>query len=66
MMQKRTVKTRATDSASVLVADLVRGWPTLLGIEFLTFLFYRDPMTRSDALTSFRLRCRVSMRFFSA
>ena len=38
----------------VLVADLERGWPTLVGVQLLTALFYREPMTRADALTSVR------------
>jgi len=36
----------------VLVADLVRGLPTLLGVQLVTALFYREPMTRADGIAS--------------
>jgi SAM-dependent methyltransferase len=36
----------------VLVADLERGWSALVGVRLLTTLFYREPMTQADALTS--------------
>jgi len=36
----------------VLVADLERGWSALLGVQLLTTFFYREPMTRADAVTS--------------
>lgn len=38
----------------VLVADLERGRSALLGVQLLTALFYREPMTRADAATSIR------------
>lgn len=38
----------------VLVADLERGLSALLGVQLLTALFYREPMTRADAVTSIR------------
>ena len=36
----------------VLVSDLRRGWLASLGVQLLTLLIFRDPMTRSDARVS--------------
>ena len=36
----------------VLVTDLRRGWLASLGVDLLTLLIFRDPMTRSDARVS--------------
>jgi SAM-dependent methyltransferase len=38
----------------VLVADLERSFSRWLGVQALTALFYRAPMTRADAVTSAR------------
>jgi len=45
---------RALSHRFVLVADLERSFFTLLGVEALTTLFYRAPMTRADAVASAR------------
>ncbi len=36
----------------VLVADLRRGWFAKVGVDLLTTLFFREPMTRNDARDS--------------
>ena len=38
--------------AYVLVADLRRGWFAKLGVDLITALFFREPMTRHDARVS--------------
>jgi SAM-dependent methyltransferase len=45
---------RALSHRFVLVADLERSLFTLLGVQALTSLFYRAPMTRADGVTSAR------------
>jgi SAM-dependent methyltransferase len=45
---------RALSHRFVLVADLERSFFTLMGVHALTTLFYREPMTRADAVTSAR------------
>jgi len=36
----------------VLVSDLRRGWFATIGVFLLTFVFFREPMTRTDARLS--------------
>jgi SAM-dependent methyltransferase len=43
---------RALSCARVLVADLRRGWLATIGVEVVTALFFREPMTRHDARVS--------------
>jgi 2-polyprenyl-3-methyl-5-hydroxy-6-metoxy-1,4-benzoquinol methylase len=43
---------RALSRGCVLVADLRRGWLAKLGVELITALFFRQPMTRNDARVS--------------
>jgi ubiquinone/menaquinone biosynthesis C-methylase UbiE len=45
---------RALSHRFVLVADLERSVFTLLGVQALTALFYREPMTRADGVASAR------------
>lgn len=43
---------RALSERYVLVADLRRGWFATIGVFLLTALFFREPMTRTDARLS--------------
>jgi 2-polyprenyl-3-methyl-5-hydroxy-6-metoxy-1,4-benzoquinol methylase len=43
---------RALSRCCVLVADLRRGWLAKIGVELVTALFFRQPMTRNDARVS--------------
>ena len=43
---------RALSHRFVLVADLERSLSTLMGVQAVTALFYPEPMTRADAVTS--------------
>lgn len=45
-------RSQALSRDQVLVADLRRGWLALLGVELITALFFREPMTRNDARAS--------------
>ena len=45
---------RELSNRFVLVADLERSVAALAGVQFLTALFHRDPMTRGGGLTSVR------------
>jgi SAM-dependent methyltransferase len=43
---------RELSARKVLVADLRRGWFATFGVYLLTALFFREPMTRTDARLS--------------
>jgi len=45
---------RALSHRFTLVSDLERSFFTLVGVQALTALFYREPMTRADAVASAR------------
>jgi len=45
-------RSRDLSKRYVLVADLRRGWLATAGVSLLTALFFREPMTRTDARLS--------------